>query len=99
MACVLNTKPLLDGWNAIDFEFKAFRRSGKKKPDVTLLFGGLAFRRELKDLVVPTHCPELEFLSILVSGDEWLVTNCLKTTKNYDHANSIVFRRGKGRYL
>jgi hypothetical protein len=93
---VLNMKPLLDGWKIVDFEFKAFRRSGKKKPDVTLLGGGFAFRRELKNLIFPLPCPELEFLPILASGDEWLVTNCLKATKQYNNENSIIFRRGVG---
>lgn len=96
MTSVLNTKSLLDGWEVIDFEFKAFRKSGKGKPDVTLLGGGLAFRRELKNSIIPTPCPELEFLPILASGDEWLVTNCLKATKHYDHVNSILFRGGAG---
>jgi hypothetical protein len=93
---MLNTKPLVSGWKPIGFEFKAFRRSGKERPDVTLLGGGLAFRAELKNLIFPSPRPELEFLSIRASGDEWYITNCLKTTKYYDHENSILFRRGAG---
>lgn len=96
MTSTLNTKPLLDSWKIIDFEFKAFRRSGKKRPDITLLGGGLAFRKELKHLIVPSPCPELEFLPIRASGEEWLLINCLKTTKRYDHASSLLFRRGAG---
>jgi hypothetical protein len=93
---VLNTKPLFDGWNAIAFEFKAFHKSGKEKPDITTIGGGLAFRSELKDLIFPAPCPELEFLPITVSGDKWTVTNCLTTTNYYDRENSILYRRGSG---
>jgi hypothetical protein len=63
---------------------------------MTLVGGGLAFSGELKNLIFPSPCSELEFLPIRVSSNEWLVTNCLKTTKRYDHKNSIVFRRGGG---
>jgi hypothetical protein len=86
-----NTRPLLKDWKIIDFEFKAFRRSGKKRPDLRLLGGGLAFRAELKDLIFPKPCQELEFLPIRASGEDWLVTNCLKTTKHFDHHDSVVY--------
>jgi hypothetical protein len=91
---VLNTKSLIDDWKIVKFEFKSFHRAGKKKPDLTLIGGGLAFRKEIKNLIFPMACPELEFLPIVASGEEWLVTNCLKATKNYDHENSILYRRG-----
>lgn len=89
---LFNTRPLLAEWEVLDFEFKKFNKSQGKTPDVWLLNGGFAFRSDLKDVIFPAPCREIEFLPIRVSGHEWLVVNCLKAISRYDHENSVLYR-------
>lgn len=96
MQQIFNTRSLVKDWEKVDFEFKGFNRSGKAKPDIKLLTGGLAFRSELKEAIFPKPCSELEFLPIRASGEDWLVVNCLKTTDLYDQENSVLYSTDDG---
>jgi hypothetical protein len=87
-----NTGSMLDGWRSLDFIFDNIGNKKAKKPDVRMLGGGFAFRRDLKDLIFPTPTDDVEFLPILASGEPWLVANCLTTTLGYDPKNSVLYR-------
>jgi hypothetical protein len=51
---IFNTRPLLDEWKIIDFEFRDIGRGrAKKEPDIWLLNGGFAFRSDLKNAIFP----------------------------------------------
>lgn len=89
---LFNTRSLLAGWEVLDFEFKKFNKSKGKIPDISLLNGGFALRSDLKHAIFPVPCHELEFLPIKVSGQEWLVVNCLRAIGGYDHENSVAYR-------
>lgn len=63
-------------------------------PDICKCNQGILFRADLLDTIFPAKPGELEFLPVLVDGNDWLLINCLKTTRDYDESKSQLFRRG-----
>lgn len=88
----LNVRRMADVWKPLDFDFYINPKKAQLRPDITNAMPCLAFRRELKDVIFPVENPNLEFLPIIASGDEWLIVNCLQTISTFDEANSIVHR-------
>jgi hypothetical protein len=87
----INLEFLSDSWHPPEFRFEKFRKA-RKIPVITGFSGGFAFRKDLKNALFPMPCEKLEFLPILASGVDWLVVNCLKTTKKYDEKQSLFTR-------
>jgi len=89
-------RSLLDGWTPLPFYFyadpKDIRKGWDKKPDICEYHEGLFVPPNLLDAVFPTKPPELEFLPVLIDGEDWLLLNCLKTTKDYDQERSKFHR-------
>jgi hypothetical protein len=94
----LNNRPLAKEWSRLEFVFHTDSKRKRKAPDISTVYisGSIAFRAELKDRIFPSPCGEFEFLPILVSGEEWLILNCLKTTRQVDEKQSEVIRIGDG---
>lgn len=90
----LNFRKMADNWTPIHFEF--YGEKGSARPDITYILPCLAFQAGLKSQIFPFESDELEFLPIVVSGDDWLIVNCLRATNRYDEAKSLLHRDQTG---
>ncbi|NJA04227.1 hypothetical protein HC024_00510 [Methylococcaceae bacterium WWC4] len=92
-------RPLKETWTPLPFYFyadpKDIRKGWDKKPDICEYHEGLFVPPNLLDAVFPAKPPELEFLPVLIDGEDWLLLNCLKTTKDYDSERSKFERIGE----
>ena len=90
----LNRISLRDEWQCLNFHFDVDEKDPKDRPTICTVpsSGAIAFPLTAKDSIFPNPCVDLEFLSIQVNGESWLILNCLKTTKDYDLAKSKIFR-------
>ncbi len=92
----LNFKALTATWNVPDFEFNNIGKTISKRPDIWIVGGCIVFPSLMKNALFPAPCPDLEFLPINASGDEWLLVNCLKSSNGYDQKESILYRSLEG---
>lgn len=93
-------RSLCEGWHPLAFTFEADERITNKgwcikQPDLCLYNDGLFFRGDLVDVIFPEKPAELEFLPVLIDGDDWWLLNCLKTTRAYDPKRSRFSRGGE----
>ena len=90
----LNRDSLLKGWEPLEFSFQVSDKGADTKPDICPVYisGAIAFRGDLKQKIFPSPCCEVEFLPIRVSEEEWMLLNCLKTTRQYDSQKSQLHR-------
>jgi hypothetical protein len=87
---------MADKWVPYEFDFYVGDKKNGRRPDITNMMPCLAFRRELKDLILPLQDDYLELLPIKASGEDWLILNCLRTTNCYDEGESILHRDPTG---
>lgn len=89
-------RSLKDGWQPLPFYFysdpKEIKKGWDKRPDICKYHHGLFVPHDLLDVVFPVKPPKLEFLPVLIDGEDWLLLNCLKTTKDYDPERSKFYR-------
>ena len=80
------------------FRFEAVGKAAVVTPTICSVYlpGVLGFRSELRDVLFPAACGELEFLPIKVGEESWVLLNCLKSTKAYDTRESAVMRGTNG---
>ncbi|WP_426994395.1 hypothetical protein [Methylomonas sp. CM2] len=87
---------LLDSWQPLPFYFysdpKDIRKGWDKRADICAYLEGLFIPQSLLDTIFPAKPPELEFSPVLIDGEDWLLLNCLKTTKDYDPERSKFHR-------
>jgi hypothetical protein len=91
---------LKNDWHSLEYKFhfseKDMKRGWNKIPDICFCSpGGMSIPINLIDSIFPNIPKEIELLPIVVEGQDWLLLNCLKTTKNYDEKKSQFFRRGE----
>ena len=94
----LNRQRLANGWVPLNFHFEAIGKSAVITPSICSVYlpGVLAFRSELREMLFPSACDELEFLPIRVREESWWLLNCLKSTGSYDARESLVMRGAGG---
>jgi hypothetical protein len=92
----LNFERLSHVWKTPHFEFYTNGKSSGLRPDISVVMPGIAFRSDLRELLFPESPPEIEFLPIFVSGEAWLLMNCLCAISDYDEGKSILHRAGQG---
>jgi hypothetical protein len=86
-------KPLLAGWKMADAQFVDVEKKHRPPPDICLFsLGCLMVPAGLKKAIFPEEPEDIEFLPISVSGEPWLIANCLRTTRLYDPSKSILYR-------
>lgn len=88
----INFEPLAPRWRSLSFHFETLNGAAKR-PALSLIYGSLALRDFLKEMIFPENISDLEFLPICVANENWFLVNCLRLTANYDHTKSIVHRR------
>lgn len=93
----INRQSLAKSWTPLRFRFEAIGKTAVQTPTICTVYlpGVLAFRAELRDVLFPTPCAELEFLPIAVGAESWLLLNCLKSTNGYDSRESLMARGDK----
>lgn len=94
----LNHQRLASDWAPLDFCFKATGKTAVLTPSICSVYfpGVLAFRSELRDVIFPSPCGELEFLPIRADDESWFLLNCLKSTSQYDPQQSVMMRSANG---
>ena len=94
----LNRRSVVNDWVVPEVEFITVGRNATQIPDICSFYlpGHIAFPSRLKVVIFPSACNELEFLPLNVDGADWLLLNCLKTTKRYSAQESIVSRGANG---
>ena len=86
-------KRLRSNWKIADAQFINVENKCQPPPELCLFsLGCLMLHAQFKKAVFPRETQDIEFLPILISGEPWLIANCLKTTKRYDTHKSIVYR-------
>lgn len=86
-------KRLIGNWKIADANFIDIESRREKKPDLYLFpTGCLMLPARCKKIIFPKESSDIEFLPISVSGEAWLIANCLRTTRHYDPVKSIIFR-------
>lgn len=92
----LNFNTLSEVWEPVNFEFVDLEKKNWTRPDVTIILPCLAIRAELQKLIFPDGSPDVEFLPINASGEEWLLVNCLATTGEVNEKESVLYRDSGG---
>jgi hypothetical protein len=91
-----NKNSLLKSWNIYQYELHEFGKKVSKIPDIWIINGALAIRFDLKELIFPTENKGLEFLPILVGGQDWLIVNCMNATDSYSREESVLYSGPEG---
>ncbi len=91
----INFKSLSQNWHGIDFYFENVDGVSTQEPDIsftTVATAAIAFPAQLKNVIFPNPTNGLEFLPIDVSGESWILVNCLNSTNQYDSIESKFLR-------
>jgi hypothetical protein len=94
----INRCSLARSWTPLRFRFEGVGKAAILTPTICTVYlpGVLALRSELRKVLFPAPCDELEFLPIEVGEESWLLLNCLKSTDGYDARESAVMRGANG---
>ncbi len=88
----ITQKRLLSSWKIADAQFIDVESKRQPPPNLCLFVGCLILPVKLKKAIFPEETQDIEFLPISISGESWLIANCLRTTQHYDSSQSIVYR-------
>lgn len=88
----LNKTSLVSTWVAPDFVLQAVDKRADKWPNICSAASVLAIRADLRGTLFPSASCDFELLPVKVSGEDWLVLNCLKSVKGFDEERSEVLR-------
>lgn len=88
----LNRTPLLSTWVAPEFCLQTVDKRADKRPDICTAGSVLAVRADLGLALFPAQSSDFELLPAEISGEEWLILNCLKSVKGFEEEGSEVLR-------
>jgi hypothetical protein len=85
-------------WKPLKFKFDPESKGRGGFPDVacSYLSGLIGLRKPICDILFPVPDDAIEFLSIMVNGNDWLLVNCLASVKSYDAQTSCFHRDACG---
>ena len=88
-----NFSPLADRWMYHQCDFLGKR--SQRIPNVTKTLGGIEVRADLAGQLLP-DTTGLELLPFQMSGEAWLLVNCLNSVEDFDEKRSVVHRSDGG---
>jgi len=88
LADELTRRRLAQNWTPLRYDLFRSHDGLNLLPDMCFSPPALLFRADLQEEVFPRRCQELEFLPVVVGTSNWLMLNCLKTTRMYDGSRS-----------
>lgn len=88
----MHFKSLADTWISLIFELYSPKNAKVIAPDITYFVPCIAFRADLLEKIFPNPTENVEFLPIVVSGVNWLLINCLKSTSRLNEEKTSVNR-------
>lgn len=80
-------------WVPLNFEFFWPKKGHSIFPQITYIVPSIAVRADLVEMVVPNERKDIELLPIIVSGENWVIINCLQEASDIDERLSEM-RRG-----
>lgn len=92
----LNFESLKDSWRKLSFEFYREGKLAGREPDLVFLAPCIAIKKEFSEFVFSQHNRNIELLPISISGEEWVLVNCLSTVQKYNEDRSIVHKDSSG---
>jgi hypothetical protein len=93
----LNKKRYNGNWETIQFRFAKDKKSDSKfEPNAAIIAPCLAVRSDIAEEFFPANTGEVELLPIKVSGQDWLIFNCLASASGLNVDESVVFRDSTG---
>jgi len=84
-------------WKSLNFEFYNDEKRKKSEPDIAVVVPGVAVRKELAEKIFFDVLDDIEILPISVSGQAWVLANCLVSTRGMDLKKSFYHRDPSGR--
>lgn len=96
MLATLNFRKMSDEWVSLHFDFFVDKKKKGRRPDITNMMPCIAFREELRESIFPVENADVELLPIVVSGEDWLIVNCLRSTSAIVESKSVLHRDGSG---
>lgn len=92
----LNQASLSATWVAPDFVLQTVDKRADKRPSICTAASVLAVRADLLQMLFPAGSNDFELLPAKVSGEDWLILNCIKSVKGFDEEGSQVLRGVNG---
>jgi hypothetical protein len=83
-------------WTPLQFNFYSDEADEKKEPDIAVVVPSIAIRKGVAEQVFLDELSHVEALPITVSGQEWVLLNCLVCTKGMNLEKSIYHRDPSG---
>lgn len=90
----INRNRINKTWPKLNFSFSIEDGEFSEVPDLCTVYvpGFLAFRADLAGKLFPILSEDLELLRISVDNCDWMLLNCLRTSKGYNDQTSIFVR-------
>lgn len=88
----LNQTSLSSMWVAPDFVLQTVDKRADKRPNICTAASVLAVRADLQQILFTSGSSDFELLPARVSGEDWLILNCLISVKGFDEEKSQVLR-------
>jgi hypothetical protein len=81
-------------WKKLDFVFDQTDHALTIVPDLCIAYisGIVIFRSQLREALFPFISPRMEFLPISVERADWILLNCLETSRSYIGSSSVFMR-------